>query len=104
MPCFLEGGVNTMFPVEVNAGTDPVALRAKYGKQLRLWGGVDKMIFLKDKAAVDRELQRLRPVVEEGGFIPTVDHRVQADAKLDLYKHYLDRKREWFNVGGEPRY
>ncbi|NQU43439.1 glycoside hydrolase family 127 protein [bacterium] len=30
--------------------------------------------------------------------------RVQADASLNLYKHYLDRKREWFNCGGEPNY
>lgn len=104
MPYFLEGGVNTMFPVEVHGGTDPVALRKEYGKELRFWGGVDKMIFLKDKKAVDDELQRLLPVFEEGGFIPTVDHRVQSDAKYDLYLHYLDRKREWFGVGGEPKY
>ncbi|MFP4380183.1 MAG: hypothetical protein ACLFUS_06750 [Candidatus Sumerlaeia bacterium] len=104
VPAFLEGGVNTMFPVEVHGGSDPVALRKEHGRQLRFWGGVDKMIFLKDKKAIDDELERLRPVVEEGGFIPTVDHRVQADAKLDLYKHYLDKKRELFNAGGEPKY
>ena len=104
MPYFMEGGVNTMFPVEVHGGTDPVALRKEYGRELRLWGGVDKMIFLKDKAAIDAELQRILPVFEEGGFIPTVDHRVQSDASLDLYKHYMDRKREWFRVGGEPKY
>ncbi|NQU41728.1 hypothetical protein HQ520_00480 [bacterium] len=104
MPAFLANGMNVLFPVEVNGGTDPVALRRQYGKELRFWGGVDKMIFLKDRKEVDAELERLRPVVEEGGFIPTVDHRVQADAKLDLYKHYLDRKREWFHCGGEPRY
>lgn len=104
LPAFLDNGINTMFPVEVHGGTDPVPLRRQYGKRLRFWGGVDKMIFLKDKAAVDAELERLRPVVEEGGFIPTVDHRVQSDADLDLYKHYLDRKREWFHVGGEPQY
>ena len=104
VPCLLEGGFGTLFPVEVNGGTDPVGLRREYGRELRLWGGVDKMIFLKDKASVDAELERLRPVVEEGAFIPTVDHRVQADASLDLYKHYLDRKREWFRVGGEPKY
>jgi len=104
IPAFLDNGMNVLFPVEVNGGTDPVELRRQYGKELRFWGGVDKMIFLKDKKAIDAELTRLRPVVEEGGFIPTVDHRVQADARLDLYKHYLDRKREWFNCGGEPRY
>ena len=104
LPYFLESGINTMFPVEVHAGSDPVAMRREFGKRLRLWGGVDKMIFLKDKNAVDREIERLRPVVEEGGFIPGVDHRVQADASLDLYKHYMERKREAFNVGGEPKY
>jgi uroporphyrinogen decarboxylase len=102
--CFLEGGINTMFPIEVHGGSDPVAMRRIHGKQLRLWGGVDKMIFLKDKKAVDAEIERLRPTFEEGAFIPTVDHRVQSDARLDLYKHYLDRKREVFHVGGEPRY
>jgi uroporphyrinogen decarboxylase len=56
------------------------------------------------KEAIDRELERLRPCVEQGGFIPGVDHRVQADVPLDNYKHYLDRKRELFNVGGEPNY
>ena len=104
MPHLLDAGVNTTFPTEVHAGTDPVPLRKQYGRQLRLWGGVDKMILLKDKAAIDRELQRLLPVVEEGGFIPHIDHLVQANASLDLYKHYLDRKREWFRVGGEPKY
>lgn len=104
IPCFLEGGINTTFPTEVHAGTDPVVLRKQFGKPLRFWGGVDKMILLKDKAAVDAELQRLLPIVEEGGFIPHIDHLVQANAKLDLYKHYLERKREWFNVGGEPKY
>ncbi len=105
VPSFLAGGVNTMFPVEIHGGTDPVALRKQHGKEIRFWGGVDKMIFLKDKAAVDKELERIRPVIEEGGMIPTVDHRVQSDADLDLYKHYLDRKREWFNCGGpEPKY
>lgn len=104
VPHFLAGGVNTMFPVEVHGGTDPVALRLEHGRELRLWGGVDKMIFLQDKAAIDREMERLRPVVEDGGFIPTVDHRVQADASYDLYRHYLDRKRELFNIGGTPKY
>lgn len=104
MPYLLEAGVNTTFPTEVNAGTDPVMLRHKYGKQIRFLGGVNKMILMQDKKAVDTELTRLRPIVEEGGFIPHIDHLVTADARLDLYKHYMDRKREWFNVAGDPKY
>ncbi len=101
---FLDNGLNTMFPIEVHGGTDPVVLRAKYGKRVKLWGGVCKMRLAESPAAIDRELERLRPVVEEGGFIPTVDHRVPANVPLDNYKHYLDRKRELFNVGGVPKY
>lgn len=101
---FLDNGMNTLFPAEVHAGTDPVALRATYGKRIRIWGGVDKMVLLDSKAAIDRELERIRPAVDQGGFLPGVDHRVPADVPLDLYKHYLDRKRALFHVGGEPQY
>lgn len=101
---WVENGLNTMFPVEVHAGTDPCALRDRFGKRVRLWGGVDKMKLTDSTEAIDRELARLRPYVEQGGFIPGVDHRVQADVPLDHYKHYLDRKRALFNTGGEPKY
>jgi len=101
---FLDNGLTTMFPVEVHAGTDPLALRAKYGRRIKLWGGVCKMILAESKEAIDAELERLRPVFEDGAFIPTVDHRVPANVPYANYLHYLDRKRELFNVGGTPKY
>ncbi len=102
---FLEGGINCMFPVEVHGGTDPVALRQRFGKDILFWGGIDKMVLSKNKDAVEKELQRIKSTVCEGGFIPTVDHRVQADATLENYVYYMERKRELFNVGGpEPMY
>ena len=100
----LDNGMNTMFPVEVHAGSDPCTLREIYGKRIRLWGGVDKHVVAAGRPAIDAELERLRPVVEQGGFIPGFDHRVPADIPLDHYKYYLDRKRTVFHVGGEPQY
>ncbi len=101
---FLEGGINCMFPVEVNAGTDPVALRERFGTDMRFQGGFCKMKFLEGPQAIDEELLRLKPVVEEGGFVPGVDHRVQADAPLANYMYYMKRKRELYNLGGTPQY
>lgn len=101
---FMEGGINCMFPVEVHGGTDPVALREQYGTDMRFQGGFCKMMFLNGPDAVEQELQRILPVVQEGGFVPGVDHRVQADAPLATYMYYMKRKRELFNVGGEPQY
>jgi len=96
---FLDGGINCMFPLEVAAGTDPVALREKYGRRVLLHGGVDKMALLKGPKAIEQELLRLKPVVDEGGFIPHVDHRCPADVTLENYKTYLRLKRDIFNAG-----
>ena len=101
---FVENGLTTLFPVEVHGGTDPVAIRRLYGKRVKLWGGFCKMALSAGREAIDKELERLRPCVEQGGFLLGVDHRVQADVRLDHYKYYLDRKRELFHVGGEPQY
>lgn len=100
----MDGGINCMFPVEVNGGTDPVALRERFGTDMRFQGGFCKMKFLETPEAIDEELLRIKPVVDEGGFVPGVDHRVQADAPLDHYMYYMKRKRELFNVGGTPQY
>lgn len=101
---FMEGGINIMFPVEVNGGTDPVALRKRFGTDMRFQGGFCKMKFAESPQAIDAELLRLKPVVDEGGFVPGVDHRVQADAPLANYMYYLKRKRELYHVGGTPQY
>lgn len=101
---FLENGMNTLFPVEVHAGTDPCLLRERFGKRVRIWGGMCKMRLAESKEAIDRELERLRPCIEQGAFILGVDHRVPANVPLANYLYYLDRKRALFHVGGVPRY
>jgi uroporphyrinogen decarboxylase len=94
-----------MFPLEVAGGTDPVAIRQKYGRRVLLHGGVDKMPLREGPKAIEKELLRLKPVVDEGGFIPHVDHRVPADVPLENYKFYLKLKREIFNAGDlKPHY
>ncbi|HHW10410.1 MAG TPA: hypothetical protein GXX29_10585 [Firmicutes bacterium] len=93
VPIWLEAGYNCMFPIEVRAGSDPVALRREYGRQILLLGGFDKMCLLQGKEAVLAELRRLEPVIAEGGFIPHVDHRVPADVPLDTYLYYHREKR-----------
>ena len=100
---FWGGGLNCCFPIEINAGSDPFEIRRRY-PSMRLQGGFCKMCLRQDKAAVRKQLESLIPLVKEGGYIPSVDHLVQADAKLDLYKYYLKLKREIFGVGGTPQY
>jgi uroporphyrinogen-III decarboxylase len=102
---WLEAGINCMFPLEVNGGTDPVALREKYGHRILLMGGIDKMKLAGSKDAILKELKRLQPVVDDGAFIPHVDHRCPPNVPLANYIYYLDAKRDLFGAGKlQPQY
>ena len=97
VPVWLENGVNTMFPIEV--GTWRASFdnwRRIYGKDLRGVGGMDKRVFAQDYAAVDREIERLKPIVDMGGYIPCPDHRIPPDAKWENVQYYCERFRKTF--------
>ena len=94
IPALLETGVDGIWPIERAAeDQDPIMLRKKYGKQLRLWGGVDKRELAKDKRVIDEHLRTFIPLIEEGGFIPTVDHTVPPDVSLGNFLYYMERKQ-----------
>jgi uroporphyrinogen decarboxylase len=95
---WLETGVNGMFPCEIKGGSVPVMLREKYGHDLVLMGGVDKTKISRGGDELVRELERLAPVVEEGGFIPFCDHYVPADVTYEKFLFYLEKKREIFGI------
>jgi uroporphyrinogen decarboxylase len=94
IPLLLEAGVDAIWPLERAAGMDPLAVRKKFGRSLRLWGGVDKRELAKDAAAIDAHLRTLQPLVAEGGFIPTVDHLVSPDVSWANFEHYMQRKHQ----------
>jgi len=97
LPIWLENGVNTMFPIEVGTWHASIApWREKYGKELRGVGGMDKKVFAFDYAAVDAEIERLKPLVALGGYIPCPDHRIAPDAKWENVQYYTERMREEF--------
>ncbi|MCX7011924.1 MAG: hypothetical protein NTW86_05050 [Candidatus Sumerlaeota bacterium] len=96
-PLWLEAGVNTMFPLEVGTWkADPIEYRRRYGKEMRIIGGVCKRMLATTPDAILREVERLTPLVEEGGFIPLCDHRVPPDVPLRNYVFYIEQaKRVW---------
>jgi uroporphyrinogen decarboxylase len=93
VPGWLEAGIDCLFPLEA-AHTDPWRLRQEYGKRVLLFGGVNKLALIRGKLSIDRELARLQPLVEIGGYIPCLDHRVPPDVSLEHYLYYLEKKKE----------
>jgi uroporphyrinogen decarboxylase len=93
IPLFLDAGVDVLWPFERAADMDPVRIRKKFGKSLRMWGGVDKRELAKDRKAIREHLKTLVPLLEEGGFIPTVDHTVPPDVSYDNFCYYMEVKQ-----------
>ena len=86
-----------MFPIEVgtwNASIKP--WREKYGNQIRGVGGMNKTIFSQDYAAIEAEIERLKPLVELGGYIPCPDHRIAPDAKWENVQFYCQKMKDTF--------
>jgi hypothetical protein len=98
LPYFLEGGINCLFPFEVNGCSHPAELLNEYGKELRIMGGVDKIQLGKGKEAIKAYLETLVPLVERGGYIPFCDHRCPPNVKPEDYLYYLDLKEEMFGM------
>jgi uroporphyrinogen decarboxylase len=90
-PGWLEAGINCMFPLEV-AHTDAFKLRRDLPSVLLL-GGVDKRALIAGRRAIDAELERLCPLVEQGRYVPCVDHRVPSDVTYANYCYYLEAKQ-----------
>ena len=97
IPTWFENGVNTMFPIEVGTWNASIApWREKYGPELRGVGGMDKKVFAYDFAAIDAEVERLKPLIDLGGYIPCPDHRIAPDAKWENVQYYCEQMRKTF--------
>lgn len=98
LPYFLEGGINCLFPFEVNSSGHPGALLDEYQGELRIMGGVDKLRLGEGKEAIRSCLESLEKYVLRGGFIPFVDHMCPPNVKSDDYLYYLDLKEKMFGM------
>ena len=88
IPIWLEAGVNACDPIEVAAGNDIVAFRKQFGREMAFRGGVDKRAMAKGGSVIEQEIERIRPVIDDGGFIPSCDHGVPADVSWPNFLHY----------------
>jgi len=95
VPIWLDAGINLFWPLEIAAGTDPLALRRKYGKEIILAGGLDKRELMKDKASLRHEvLTKVRALADTGPYFPSPDHLVPIDMPFENFCVYIELLRE----------
>jgi uroporphyrinogen decarboxylase len=92
---FIEGGVNAMVPFEQAAGMDVLAVRARFGKKLAIWGGIDKRALSRDLAAIEQEVRpKVAQLYRSGGFVPSLDHSAPPDIPFKNFCHFVDLLRQ----------
>ncbi len=96
---WIEGEVTSFCPLEVQAGMDINILQRKYSGKVIFTGGIHKHRLTDGPAAIAKELERVRPAVEHGGYSPMLDHNVPADVSLQNYVTYLKLRHDILGLG-----
>ncbi len=91
IPSLLKWGINCLWACEVEQKVmNYPALRREFGRDLKLIGGIDLDALREGKAAIQRAMDAIAPLVAEGGFIPLADGRVRADVLYENYLYYRE--------------
>lgn len=91
IPIWLDAGIDILYPFEPQAGMDVAAVRREFGRDLRMWGGIDKRVLAQGPEAIDAELARVAPVVSEGGYVPFPDHSLPPDVSYANYCYFMEQ-------------
>ena len=88
IPVWLEAGLNCNCPQEVAAGNDLPSYNRHYHGKMAFRGGVDKRSIAEGGQALRDEIERLRPAIDAGGYIPTCDHAVPSNVPWGNFVDY----------------
>lgn len=98
IPPMMRAGVNYLFPLEVAAECDINQMQLKY-PSLGMGGAIDKRVLVEGRKAIDQELERIRPAVERGRYIPYLDHSVPDNVSWENYKYYAQALKRLVGKG-----
>ena len=90
LPLWMDSGINATYPLERAAGMDAEKLRKKYGKDLIMFGNIDKRNLSKGKKEIDGELQKVKRLMKGSGYFPGCDHHVPPDVSYENIKYLFN--------------
>jgi uroporphyrinogen decarboxylase len=90
IPLWIEAGMNATYPLEIAAGNDPLAIRKTYGRAIAFLGCIDKREIRSKERTYEEVMKKVPWLIEQGGFLPTVDHAVPPDVPLRSYLYMCE--------------
>ena len=90
LPDMVEAGITGLWMTDmVPSNMDYMAIRKKYGQKLALIGGIDSAVLTRDEQAIEEEIySKAPPLLESGGYIPTIDNRPRAHIPFKNFVFY----------------
>ena len=68
---------------------DVVEIRRIYGHDLAIAGGINKRAVAAGGDAMRREVDRVMPLVQDGGYFPELDHSAPPDISWGHFGEYM---------------
>jgi hypothetical protein len=97
IPSLLDAGINCIHPMEPAANMDIVEIRRQYGDRLAFYGGIDKHVIRRSRDEIVTELEyKVPPMVESGGCVLALDHRIPNGTPLENYRFYVEQVWKMF--------
>lgn len=94
IPLYIKCGVNGFLPFEVQAGMDILLIRKQY-PDLIIIGGIDKLAIARGDESLKKEIaEKVRPMIKEGRYIPSLDHQAHPEMSLMNYRQYVTIVKE----------
>ena len=91
LPSMIEQGFNATLAMECASDMDAVDIRNRYGRDLLLMGNIPIKALIAGPEAIDREIDRLMPLIREGGFLPALDDMVPLETPFSHYKYMIEK-------------
>jgi uroporphyrinogen decarboxylase len=89
VPDFIDAGIDALNPLEVKAGMDPVAMKARHGRELVLSGGINAVLWDRP-AEIEAEIARVLPVMKKGGgYIFSSDHSIPDTVGVEDFRRIV---------------
>ena len=95
LPLAIEAGYNATWPLESMIGFSAPEMRREYGESLALAGNIAIGALIEGKDAIRREVEtKVVPLLDGGGFLPTVDDMTPPEVPFENYVYYINLLRE----------
>jgi len=89
LPIVIELGINGTYPLECAAGMDARKVQKQFGKDLVIFGNLDKKALALCKAAIDQEIEKARDLLAFGSYFPNADHHIPPDVSYENLQYFL---------------